>query len=410
MTRRSTSWLMEEAFSAKNSEAARRNLSRGLRREKSRQTLDSWFAEDWPLTCTRLLDGAYTPRPSTRIQILKFDGTKRTLQVPTIQDRFIQRALLQVMQWRFEKIFSNSSFAYRRQHGAHAAIRRVQKNAYRLPWVVDLDIKGYFDHIEHGRLINQLIRHIGDERVLGLIWRYLKSATPDHGLGHIGVAQGAPLSPLLANLYLHEFDTFLQAHDIEFVRYADDIKCFTWSLTESRRILHLSQDFLRDRLNLELNPQKSSIDLPGNRPFLGYAFNRTHDLRLGVASRSRQAYKRKVRELLKELVTSPPRARAVVRRIGTYLRGWLEYFSLSEVGDIKLLQEWTIQAIRAAFWRAWRNGKGRFYWLVRLGLSKDVARRVVWNRHGSWWNASKPHMKAAISYSTLQSWGFPVLR
>lgn len=409
MSRSSTSWLMEEAFSDKNAEAARRNLHRTLQREKSRHTLDTFFTEDWPLTRIQLLDGAYRPQPSTRIQILKFDGKKRTLQVPAIQDRFIQRALLQVMQWRFETFFTDSSYAYRRQFGAHDAIRRVKKNAYRLPWVVDLDIKGYFDHIEHGRLINQLMRHIGDERVLKLVWRYLKNATPDHGLSHLGVPQGAPLSPLLANLYLHDFDRFLQARDIEFVRYADDIKCFTWSLTESRRILNLSEDFLRNRLNLELNVEKTAIDLPGNRIFLGYAFHHTHDLRLVVSPRSRHAYKRRVREFLRELVQNPLRARTVVRKIGTYLRGWREYFALTEIGDITLLQQWTIRAIRAAFWRAWHHGKGRYFWLQRLGASKDAARRVAWNTHTSWWNASGEHMKAAISYSKLTAWGFPIL-
>lgn len=410
MSRRATSWLMEEAFNDKNAEAARRNLHRGLRRERSREALDTWFVESWPLVRTRLLDGAYRPAPPTRAQIFKYDGTSRTLHVPSIPDRFIQRALLQVMGWRFERLFSDSSFAYRRHQGTHDAIRRIKTNAYRLPWVLDLDIKGYFDHIEHGRLINELMRHIGDERVLGLIWRYLKASTPDHGLTHLGVPQGAPLSPLLANLYLNAFDRFLHARDIEFVRYADDVKCFTWSLTESRRILRLSEDFLRDRLNLELNSKKSAIDLSGNRPFLGYAFHTTSDLRLVVAPRSIQAFKRKVRELLGELQERPQRARAIVRKVGTYLRGWMQYFSLTEIGDIQLAQQWTIRAIRAACWRAWRTGKARFYWLVKLGLSKDVARRVVWNTKSSWWNASAPHMKAALSYSTLQTWGFPILR
>jgi RNA-directed DNA polymerase len=396
------------------------NLSRALRRVQTNkgapgvdgmtvEALPGYLRKEWPRIRGELLAGRYVPSPVRRKVIPKPGGGSRTLGIPTVVDRFICQAILQVLSPIFEPQFSDHSFGFRPGRSTHHAVRQARANIRAgCRWVVDVDLENFFDRVNHDVLMSRVARRIKDKRLLRVIRRYLQAGIMEGGVVSLhrqGTPQGSPLSPLLSNVLLDDLDKELDRRGHRFCRYADDCNVYVGSRRAGERVMASIRRYVEGKLRLRVNRVKSAVARPWNRAFLGYTVTSEHKARLKPAPRSVARAKARIREI------TGRRARGrniqkVIQELNVYLRGWSEYFRLAEVKQVfEDLDSWTRRRLRKLLWRQWKAAKTRFKKLVHYGVGRERARKATAGGRGPWYNAGASHMHAAIPNRLLTSWG-----
>jgi group II intron reverse transcriptase/maturase len=360
----------------------------------------------WPVIRAKLLAGTYGPAPVRRVDIDKPSGGVRTLGIPTVLDRFIQRLLVQGLTPIFEPRFSPSSYGFRPGRSAQAAVRTVQQYAAAgQTWVVDLDIEAFFDHVHHDILMRRIAAVIRDKRVLRLIGRYLRSGIMRDG-GAVatreGIPQGGPLSPLLANIYLDPLDKELAKRGHRFCRYADDCNIYVSSEAAANRVMRTIAAWITQHLRLTVHSGKSGVGRTWERKFLGFRI--TRDGLIEVAPQSLVRFKTRVRALWcarQSLTTKQIRV-----QWQRFVRGWWQYYHLAQWRrPLDALQGWLRRHMRKFFWLRWHNWRGRQKALSRLGI-RSPQLRTAWSRRGAWRIAASPTLHMALDNARLCREGF----
>jgi RNA-directed DNA polymerase len=353
----------------------------------------------WPSVKAALLEGRYMPEVIRAVDIPKPAGGVRTLGIPTVLDRLIQQALHQVLQPIFEPGFSESSYGFRPERSAQQAVLRAQQYVQEgRRWVVDIDLEKFFDRVNHDILMSRIARQVKDDRVLKLIRRYLEAGLMREGMAQQrreGTPQGGPLSPLLSNILLTDWDRELERRGHAFCRYADDCNIYVRSKAAGERLLIGLTAFLAKRLKLKVNEAKSACDRPWKRKFLGYSMTVHRQTRLRIAPDSLKRLTGRVKTLLRK-----GRGRSLSHTIETLnpvLRGWINYFRFTQSKRVlEELDGWIRRRLRCLLWRQAKHRQGRTTMLRRQGLPEDRAWRSAHNGQGPWWNAGASHMGTAF--------------
>ena len=390
----------------------RDNMLRALRRVEGNRgaagvdgmavgELRAYLRTDWAELREQLREGSYRPQPVRRVEIPKPDGGVRGLGIPTVVDRLIQQALLQVLTPIFEPHFSEASFGFRPGRSAHQAVKRAQGHvAEGYGWVVDLDIEKFFDRVNHDMLMARLARKVPDKRVLKLIRAYLNAGVLLNGVvvaSEEGTPQGGPLSPLLANVLLDDLDKELEKRGHRFVRYADDCNVYVKSERAGQRVLESVVEFLEKKLKLKVNRGKSGVARPKLRKFLGFRlFRDKAGVRIGLAPKTVLRVKATIRDLTRASRggwTMEER----LRRLRLRLQGWVAYFALADTASVfEGLDEWLRRRLRMVYWRQWKRGRTRRRNLRALGMPEWMS-RYVGSQAGPWRNAGSPPMQAVLT-------------
>jgi RNA-directed DNA polymerase len=372
--------------------------------------LRAYLREHWLGIKEELLAGSYQPQPVLKVEIPKPGGEgKRMLGIPTVVDRLLQQALHQVLGPLFEPNFSESSYGFRPQRSAQQAVLKAREYVREgRRWVVDMDLEKFFDRVNHDVLMSRLARRVKDERVLRLLRRYLQAGMMSNGLTTVrreGTPQGGPLSPLLSNILLDEWDKELERRGHKFCRYADDCNIYVRSRSAGERVLKSLTSFLERRLRLKVNAEKSAVARPWARKFLGYSLTWHRESRLKVAASSVQRLKEKLREIFRR-GRGRNLSRLIAEELTPLLRGWMNYFRLAEVkGIFEELDSWIRRKLRCVIWRHWKRPRTRVKGLMQRGLAAVQARKSAMNGRGPWWNAGAGHMNAAFPKSYFDRGG-----
>ena len=395
--------LMEEVLSKENMIKAlhRVETNKGAAGidDMSVAELRSYLKIEWPRIKVELAESRYKPKPVRRVMIPKPDGGERPLGIPTVLDRLIQQALHQVISPIFDKDFSVSSYGYRLGKNAHQAVtqaRRYVSEGRR--WVVDIDIEKFFDRVNHDILMARIARKVKDKRILLLIRRYLQAGIMENGLTKAskeGTPQGGPLSPLLSNILLDDLDKELERRNHRFCRYADDCNIYVYSEKAGERVKESVSEFLLKRLKLKVNKDKTAVDRPWRRKFLGYTMTSDKSPRLRA---SKQAIKR-LKDTLRAIFRKGRGrniARLIKEELNPVIRGWGEYYSLTLVKHIfEELNQWIRRKLRCILWRQMKKVKTLAKRLIERGLDKERAWKSAVNGRGAWWNSGASHMNEA---------------
>lgn len=360
----------------------------------------------WDKVRKKVMEGRYKPAAVKRVYIAKGLGKQRPLGIPTVLDRMLQQAILQVLQPIFEPTFSDHSYGFRPKRSAHDAVKAAQSFiALNKQWVVDIDLESFFDNVNHDLLMYRIGRQIKDRRLMRLIGRYLRSGVYENGKvmpTNKGVSQGGPLSPLLSNIYLNPLDWELETRGLSFCRYADDCNIYVASEKSAKRVFESVCNWIEKNLKVPVNRDKSSNGRPWDRQFLGYQPTQNGELK--PSPKALKRYKDKVRkhfsgfsgQTSKELRDSWQR----------YVRGWCNYFQLADAPYWRSsLSSWTRRHIRKCFWLRWHSAKGRTRNLLKLGASPRQVKRCP--KYAASWPAAKhPAMHTALDNRTLKRYGF----
>lgn len=371
-----------------------------------------WLREHKEELLSSIREGSYIPSPVRRKEIPKSDGSVRKLGIPTVIDRVIQQAIAQQLQLIYEPLFADGSYGYRPNRSGQQAVQRVRKYAQEgYVHVVEIDLAKYFDSLSHELLMNLLRKRIQDKRVLELVKRYLKSGVMENGLlckTEKGSPQGGPLSPLLANIYLHEFDKEMERRGVPVVRYADDIVVLAKSKRAANRLLESSRRFL-EGMKLQLNTQKSkvvSVLAIKHFQFLGFAFGKNKN---GIYIRAHRKSLEKAKKRLKELTgrNQGKRVRQVMENVKVYLRGWLGYYYIAQMKQtLQSWSEWLRRRLRMYIWKQWKKPKTKVANLCKLGVSEEKAYQWGNTRLGYWRIAGSPILQCSITNEKLALAGY----
>jgi len=411
-----TEFLMEEICDPGN-------LKRALQRVRQNQgapgidgmtvqALPKYLGDHWSQIRGQLLEGKYKPRAIQRIEIPKAEGGVRKLGIPTVLDRFVQQAILQVLQRQWDPTFSEHSYGFRPGRSAHQAVARAQEIlAQGYGWVVDIDLEQFFDRVNHDRLMARVAERVEDKRLLKLIRAFLNAGMLEDGLvrpTEEGTPQGSPLSPLLSNLVLDELDRELEKRGLPFVRYADDSNIYVRSERAGQRVMKSISSFLTGKLRLKVNATKSAVARPSSRKFLGFSFS-------DGPSPKRTIAKQAIIRLRHRVVELTGRHRGIslermAKELSQYLLGWIGYFGFCERRtDLRTLDGWIRRRLRSAAWTQWQNSRQRYRELRRLGISADQAKAAAGSSLGPWSMSRIPAMNRALSNRYFQHLGLPTL-
>lgn len=398
----------------------RNNLVRALkqvRRNKGAPGIDGMSVDElpdflrqhWPKIGQQLIDGRYRPKPVKRVEIPKPDGRKRKLGIPTVLDRMIQQAIAQVLQEEWDTDFHDNSYGFRPNRNAHQAIRYAQETiqqGYR--WVVDCDLEAFFDNVNHDKLMTRLKDRHRDPMLLRLINRYLKAGVQIDGTTKAsieGVPQGGPLSPVLSNIVLNQLDWELTTREHRFVRYADDFVVFVKSQPAGERVMQSLQRYIEDSLRLKVNTQKSAVDRPWKRTFLGFTFSK-RGLKIKVSDKALMKLKATVRMLSRR--TRGHTLLQVIAEIRKSLLGWKAYFDIAEVlSPLRDLDKWIRRRLRSYVWKQW--GRKGYRMLRRLGVKRQLAWNTAKSAHGPWRLSASPALYSALPNKYFQNLRLPEL-
>jgi RNA-directed DNA polymerase len=411
-----TERLMEEV-------CERENCKQALKRVKGNkgsagvdgmtvQQLPEFLKQHWPAIREQLLNGTYKPQPVRRVEIPKPDGGVRKLGIPTVLDRFVQQAVMQVLQGKWDRTFSDHSYGFRPGRSAHQAVAKAQQylaEGYR--WVVDLDLEKFFDRVTHDKLIARIAARVSDQRLLKLIRAFLKAGVMEGGLVSPvdeGTPQGGPLSPLLSNIVLDEFDRELERRGLRFARYADDSNIYVRSQRAGERVMRSITRFITTKLKLKVNEQKSAVARPWERKFLGFSFTANREPKRRIAPKAVQRFKEKVREMTQR--TRGVSIEEMAGELSRYLRGWIGYFGKCETPKVlENLEAWVRHRLRSVIWKQWRRGTIRFRELCQRGVNRQLAAKTAGSRHGPWRLSHSRALDVALPNAYFDSLGIPRL-
>ena len=401
----------------------RENLRKALARVKrnkgaagidgmSVEDLSAYLKEHWPAIRTQLLSGTYKPQAVRRVEIPKASGGMRPLGIPTVLDRFIQQAVMQVLQTDWDRTFSEASFGFRPGRSAHQAVARAQEYiASGHGFVVDIDLEKFFDRVNHDILMGLVAKRVADKRILRLIRGFLNAGVLEGGLlspTEEGTPQGGPLSPLLSNLMLDVLDKELEKRGHRFVRYADDCNIYVRSQRAGERVMTGIEKFLAKRLKLKVNKAKSAVAKPSVRKFLGFGFTGGREPRRRIASQAIDRLKARVRELTRR--TGGQSLSQVARELSRYLIGWRGYFGFCETPSVLYeLDCWVRRRLRAIAWTQWKHGRNRFAKLRRRGVGPVTAAKTAGSPRGPWRLSTSPALTKALSNAFFVSLGLVTL-
>src|SRR5436190_7946130 len=406
-----TEQLMEEV-------CERENCKQALKRVKANkgsagvdgmtvQQLPEYLKQHWPAIREQLLSGTYRPQPVRRVEIAKPDGGVRKLGIPTVLDRLIQQAILQVLQGRWDPTFSEHSYGFRPGRSAHQAVAQAQSYVVEgYEFVVDIDLEKFFDRVNHDILMDRVARRISDQRVLRLIRGYLTAGVLDSGLfeeSREGTPQGGPLSPLLSNLVLDELDRELERRSHRFVRYADDCNIYVRSEKAGRRVMASLTRFIERRLKLQINTQKSAVARPWHRSFLGFTVKDDPAFRRCIADKAVTRFKDRVRELTR-------RHRGVslekmITDLNPFVRGWAGYFGFSQWRELPSLDGWIRRRLRCVAWVQWKTRGQRYRELRRLKIPERSASAAIFSPKGPWRLSSSEALHRAFTKARFRRLG-----
>ena len=404
--------LMEKVVDRDNLLIALRNVKRnggspgidGMTVEE----LPEYLKRKWPKIRSQLISGTYEPLPVRRKEIPKPGGGIRQLGIPIVLDRFIQQALMQVLQQDWDATFSRHSFGFRPGRNAHQAVKQSQrylKKGYQ--WVVDMDLEKFFDRVSHDKLMSEVRKRVSDKRVCALIQRFLKSGIEAEGkllVTEMGTPQGGPLYPLLANLLLDNLDRELERRGHRFVRYADDCNIYVRSKRAGSRVLKSISQFLDRHLKLSVNEAKSAVGRPWKRQFLGFNFSTKQNRR--ISPKSIKRFKERVREITCRV--RGRRIEVIVKELRQFMLGWRAYFNITEVRYVlRELDSWVKRRLRCYLWKQW--GRRGYRELLKRGVSRDLAWNTAKSAHGPWRLSRSPGLAFALPAKYFAGLGLPRL-
>jgi RNA-directed DNA polymerase len=413
----STNRLMEEVCERENLKAALRQV----RANKGSPGVDGmtvvgltdYLKQHWPAIREQLLNGTYEPQPVRRVEIPKPDGGGvRKLGIPRVLDRFIQQAVLQVLQRRWDRTFSDHSYGFRPGRSAHQAVAQAQQYiAEGHGWCVDLDLEKFFDRVNHDKLMGQIAKRVKDKRLLKLIRAFLNAGVMENGLvspSVEGTPQGGPLSPLLSNLVLDELDQELERRGHRFVRYADDCNIYIRSERAGQRVMEGITRFITIQLKLKVNEAKSAVARPQERKFLGFSFTAGPEVTRVIAPKALDRFKQRVREITRRAKSVS--MKTTMEELAPYMRGWRSYFGFCETPEALIyLTRWVRLRLRAALWRQWKTRRRRRAALLALGIRPQLARKTAGSRLGPWYLARAKALSVGLNNEYFKSLGLPSL-
>src|ERR1700693_350756 len=408
----STNRLMEEV-------CERENLKAALRRVKANKGspgvdgmtvggIKDYLKQHWPAIREQLLSGTYEPMPVRRVEIPKPDGGGvRKLGIPSVLDRFIQQAVMQVLQRRWDRTFSDYSYGFRPRRSAHQAVAQAQQYiAQGYGWVTDLDLEKFFDRVNHDKLMGQVAKRVEDKRLLKLIRAFLNAGVMENGLvgpSVEGTPQGGPLSPLLSNLVLDELDRELERRGHRFVRYADDCNIYVRSERAGQRVMESISRFITQKLKLKVNEAKSAVARPQERKFLGFSFTAGPDIKRTIAPKSLDRFKQRIRDITRR--AKGVSIKTTMEELATYMRGWRGYFGFCQTPEeLIALTRWVRLRLRAALWRQSKTPRRRRAALIANGVRGEL-RNMAGSGRGPWHLARSKALSVGLSNAHFKSLG-----